>query len=183
MEFGQSDHFKSWAKAKGAALCPTVNYNHTLNSESKCYVRITKEHLRCTFGSYYIGHLPRKSKLVENTTLDDCGLDGAFLVSDHSTPTFWMWSFKSNKPMKMCDGVFYPTYPFRDPSILQHPAWVISHTRIFVLCTGTKPTAVSTKTMSRFRNMTCALTQRRCTTHPVPLHRFNADSKWTHLTC
>jgi len=21
----------------------------------------------------------------------------------------------------MCDGVFYPTYPFRDPSILQHP--------------------------------------------------------------
>jgi hypothetical protein len=121
MEFGQSDHFKSWAKAKGAALCPTVNYNHTLNSESKCYVRITKEHLRCTFGSYYIGHLPRKSKLVENTTLDDCGLDGAFLVSDHSTPAFWMWSFKSNKPMKNCDGIFNPAYPFRNPSVLQHP--------------------------------------------------------------
>ena len=47
MEFGQSDHFKSWAKAKGAVLCPTVNYNHTLNSKSECYVRITKEHLRC----------------------------------------------------------------------------------------------------------------------------------------
>jgi hypothetical protein len=42
MEFGQSDHFNSWAKAKGAVLCPTVNYNHTLNSKSECYVRITK---------------------------------------------------------------------------------------------------------------------------------------------
>ena len=47
IEFGQSDHFKSWAKAKGAVLCPAVNYNHTLNSKSECYVRITKEHLRC----------------------------------------------------------------------------------------------------------------------------------------
>jgi len=47
MEFGQSDHFKSWAKVKGAVLCPTVNYNHTLSSESECNVRITKEHLRC----------------------------------------------------------------------------------------------------------------------------------------
>jgi len=42
MEFDQSDHFKSRAKAKGAVLCPTVNYNHTLNSESECYVQITK---------------------------------------------------------------------------------------------------------------------------------------------
>jgi len=46
MEFGQSDHFKSRAN-KGAVLCSTVNYNHTLNSKSKCYVRITKEHLHC----------------------------------------------------------------------------------------------------------------------------------------
>ena len=42
MEFGQSDHFKLWAKVKGAVLCSTVNYNHTLNSKSECYVRITK---------------------------------------------------------------------------------------------------------------------------------------------
>jgi len=49
MEFGQSDHFKSWAKDKGAVLCPTVNYNHTLNSKSECYVRITKEYLCCMF--------------------------------------------------------------------------------------------------------------------------------------
>jgi len=115
---------------------PTVNYNRTLNSKSECYVRITKEHLRCmllssnaprclwpfalqyfcrifgwwsksngiapwkrvglecqltadldrdpslhAFSSYCIGHLPRESKLVENTTLDDRGLEGAFLMS------------------------------------------------------------------------------------------------------
>jgi len=42
MEFGQSDHLESWAKAKGAVLCPTVNYNHTLNSKSECYVWIKK---------------------------------------------------------------------------------------------------------------------------------------------
>jgi len=174
MEFGQSDHFKSWDKANSTVMCPTVNYNHTLNSKSECYVRITKEHLRgmllssnaprhlwpfalqhfcrifgwwpkvnciapwkhvgseCqltanldrdlhAFGSYCIGHLPQESKLVENTTLDDRGLEGAFLISDHSTPTFWVWSFKFNKPIKMCDGIWYPSYPFCDPFVLQHP--------------------------------------------------------------
>jgi len=30
------------------------------------------------FGSYYIEHLPRDSKLVEITTLDDRGLEAAF---------------------------------------------------------------------------------------------------------
>jgi len=47
MEFGLSDHFKSWAKAKGAVLCSIVNYNHTLNSKGEGYVQITKEHLHC----------------------------------------------------------------------------------------------------------------------------------------
>ena len=176
MEFGKSDRFRSWAKAKGAILCPTVDYNHTLNSKSESYVRITKEHLRCmlrsshaprrlwpfaiqhfcrifgwwpkanggaapwtrvgnecqipanldrdlhAFGCYCVGHLPRESPLVENSALDDRGLEGAFLMCDRTTPTFWMWSFKFNKPVKMCDGVFYDSkYPFRDPSVLQHP--------------------------------------------------------------
>ena len=58
---------------------------------------------------------------MENTTIDDRGLEGAFLMSDHSTPATWMWSFKFNKPMEMCDGTFNLTYPFCDPSVLQHP--------------------------------------------------------------
>ena len=32
-----------------------------------------------------------------------------------------MWSFKFNKPTKRCDRIFCPIYPFRDPSVLQHP--------------------------------------------------------------
>ena len=67
-------------------------------------------------------------------------------------------------------------------TILSFSTQVISHTnlKIFVLCT--KPTAVLTKTMFLFRNMTCVLTQRQCTTHPAMLHQFSDDSKWTHLT-
>jgi len=231
MEFGQSDQFKSWANAKGAVMCPTVNYNHTLNSKSECYVQITKDHLRCmvlssnaprrlwpfalqyfcriigwwpkangiahwkrvgsecqltanldrdlhAFGSYCIGHLPQESKLVENTTLDDRGQEEAFLMSEHSTPTFWMWSFKFNKPMKMCDGIFIPLTLF--VTLLSFSTQMISPTKIFVLCT--KPTAVLTKTICLFHNMTCVLTQRQCTMHPATLHQLSADSKWTHLT-
>jgi len=40
-----------------------------------------------------------------------------------------MWSFKFNKPVKMCDKFFNPTYPFRDPSVLQHPG-DLSHEHI-----------------------------------------------------
>ena len=67
-----------------------------------------------------LGIFLEKVKLVENTTLDNHGLEGAFLMSDHNTPTFCMWGFKFNKPMKMCNGIFNPTHPFRDPSVLQH---------------------------------------------------------------
>jgi len=42
-------------------------------------------------------------------------------MSYHSTAAFWMWSFKFNKHMKMSDGIFNPTCPFRDHSVLQHP--------------------------------------------------------------
>ena len=41
-------------------------------------------------------------------------------MSEHSTPTFWMWSLKFNIPMNMYGGIFNPTDPFRDPSVFQH---------------------------------------------------------------
>ena len=53
-------------------------------------------------------------------------------------------------------------------TLLSFSTQVISPTKIYVLCT--QPTAVWTKTMSLFRNMTCVLTQRQCTTHPAMLH-------------
>jgi len=105
--------FRWWPKANGIAPWKRVGseFQLTANLDRDLHA----------FSSYCIGHLPRESKLVENMTLDNRGLEGAFLMSDHSTPTFWMWSFKFNKPMKMCDGIFNLTYPFRDPSVLQHP--------------------------------------------------------------
>jgi hypothetical protein len=63
-------------------------------------------------------------------------------------------------------------------TLLSFSTQVISLTKIYVLCT--QPTAVLTKTMSLFRNMTCVLTRRQCTTHPATMHQLSADSKWTH---
>ena len=65
---------------------------------SECQLTANLDRDLHAFGSYCIGHLPRESKLVENTNLDDRGLEGAFLMSDHSTPTFWMWNFKFKNP-------------------------------------------------------------------------------------
>jgi len=159
--------FGWWPKANDIAPWKRVG--------SECQLTANLDRDLHAFGSYCIGHLPRESKLVENTALDDRGLEGAFLMSDHSTPTFWMWNFKFNRPMKMCDGIFNPTYPFRDPSVLQRPGH-LSHEDI---CAMPAADGGFTKTMSLFRNMTCVLTQRQCTTHPATLHQLSADSKWT----
>jgi hypothetical protein len=50
-EFCHAKDFREWARLKGAILCPTVDYNHTLNSKAETYVRITKEHMRCLLRS------------------------------------------------------------------------------------------------------------------------------------
>jgi ribA/ribD-fused uncharacterized protein len=178
LEFGKCANFRQWARHKGAILCPSVGYNHTLNSKAETYVRITKEHMRCllrrsnaprrlwpyavqhfcrvygwwprnkrvsappwtrvgphcrvkfdrdrdlrVFGSLCYGHLPKEHRLVENKTMDDRGLEGAFLMNDNATPTFWLWSFKLRKPVNVRDGVFYDhLLPFQDPSVLERPA-------------------------------------------------------------
>ena len=51
-----------------------------LGSASACQLTANLDRDLHAFGSYCIGHLPRDSKLVENTTLDDRGLEGAFLM-------------------------------------------------------------------------------------------------------
>jgi len=153
--------FGWWPKANGIAPWKRVS--------SECQLTANLDRDLHAFGSYCIGHLSRESKLVENTTLDDRGQKDAFLMSEHSTPTFWIWSFKFNKPMKMCDGIFIPLTLFVALLSFSTP------TKIFVLCT--KPTTVLIKTISLFHNMTCVLTQRQCTTHPAKLHRLSAKGK------
>jgi hypothetical protein len=55
------------------------------------------------FCSYVTGHLPRTHPLLENETLDDRALEGAWLGNDLSTPMFWMYSFKLRKVVRLSD--------------------------------------------------------------------------------
>ena len=59
-------------------------------------------------------------------------------------------------------------------TLLSFSTQVISPMKIHVLCT--QPTAVLTKTMSLFRNMTCVLTQRQCTTHAATMHQLSTPA-------
>jgi len=49
------------------------------------------------------GHLPREHPDVADTTHDDRAEEGVFLGNDLTTPTFWLWSFKHKKGMRMSD--------------------------------------------------------------------------------
>ena len=67
--------------------------------------------------------------------MDDRGLEGAFLMNDNDTPTFWLWSFKLRKPVNVRDGVFYDLMifsRFKTPSCLS--VLPISLWLIFMLC-------------------------------------------------
>jgi len=120
-----------------------------------------------------IGHLlPQESWIVENTTPGDCGPEGAFLMSDHSMPTFWMGSFKLHNPMEICDGIFYPTYPFHDPSVFQHPGDLL-HEDI---------RAMHEADGGVYNDIVSVLQYELRSHAAMPLH-FCAGSKCTYLTC
>lgn len=72
------------------------------------------------FGCYVSGHLSREHPLVgEDTMHADRGLGGAFLGWDLTTPTFWLWSFKLRKPVRLEGPRFKQhLYPFKDPCVL-----------------------------------------------------------------
>ena len=44
-----SESFKLWARSRDITLCPTAGYNHTMQARAEGAVRITKEHIRCSF--------------------------------------------------------------------------------------------------------------------------------------
>jgi len=84
------------------------------------------------FSSYCMRHLSRESELVENTTLMTSRVLSSRVTSDHTTPIFWMWSFKFNKPMKCVIAFSVPLILF--VTHLSFSTQVISHTKMFVLC-------------------------------------------------
>jgi len=69
------------------------------------------------FGFYVTGHLPREHPHVADTTHDDRAEEGVFLGNDLTTPTFWMWSFKHRRVMRMSDPSTLITF-FRFSSLL-----------------------------------------------------------------
>jgi hypothetical protein len=100
-----------------------------------CRVKFDRDRDLRVFGSLCYGHLPKEHRLVENKTMDDRGLEGAFLMNDNDTPTFWLWSFKLRKPVNVRDGVFYDLMifsRFKTPSCLS--VLPISRWLIFMLC-------------------------------------------------
>ena len=59
---------------------------------------------------------------MANTTLEDNDLEGAFLTSDkrpHHANLLDV-EFQIQLSYEMCDCIFCATYPFCDPSLLQH---------------------------------------------------------------
>jgi hypothetical protein len=76
---------------------------------------------RHVFGSYVTGHLPREHPHVADTTRDDRAEEGVFLGNDLTTPTFWLWSFKHKKVMRMSDPKHFDhILPFLQPADVHH---------------------------------------------------------------
>ena len=76
---------------------------------------------RHVFGSYVTGHLPREHPHVVDTTHDDRAEEGVFLGNDLTTPTFWLWSFRHRKVMRLSDPKHFDhILPFLQPADVHH---------------------------------------------------------------
>ena len=72
-------------------------------------------------GMFLAGHLPREHPHVPDTTHDDRAEVGVFLGNDLTTPTFWLWSFKHKKAMRMSDPKHFDhILPFLEPADVHH---------------------------------------------------------------
>ena len=73
------------------------------------------------FGSYVTGHLPREHPHVADTTHDDRAEEGVYLGNDLTTPTFWLWSFRNRKAMRLSDPKHFDhILPFLQPADVHH---------------------------------------------------------------
>ena len=78
--------------------------------------------------------------------------------------------------MKMCDGIFNPTHPFRDPSILQYSGH-LSHEDIFAMHVADGGFDQDDVSVPKYD-----LRSHAAQVHDAPatLHQLSANSKWTH---
>jgi hypothetical protein len=107
--------YAHWPDASGHTAWEKLD---ELGPHSLCH---DLERDRHVFGSYVTGHLPREHPHVADTTHDDRAEEGVFLGNDLTTPTFWLWSFKHKKTMRMSDPKHFDhILPFLQPADVHH---------------------------------------------------------------
>ena len=58
---------------------------------------------------------------MADTTHDDRAEEGVYLGNDLTTPTFWLWSFRHRKVMRLSDPEHFDhILPFLQPSDVHH---------------------------------------------------------------
>ena len=107
--------YAHWPDANGETAWDKLD---ALGPHSLCHDLKRDRHV---FGSYVTGHLPREHPHVRDTTHDDRAEEGIFLGNDLTTPTFWLWSFRHRKPMRMSDPKHFDhILPFLQPADVHH---------------------------------------------------------------
>jgi len=107
--------YAHWPDASGHTAWEKLD---ELGPRSLCHDLKRDRHV---FGSYVTGHLPREHPHVADTTHDDRAEEGVFLGNDLTTPTFWLWSFKHKKTMRMSDPKHFDhILPFLQPADVHH---------------------------------------------------------------
>ena len=107
--------YAHWPDASGHTAWEKLD---ELGPHSLCHNLKRDRHV---FGSYVTGHLPREHPHVADTTHDDRAEEGVFLGNDLTTPTFWLWSFKHKKAMRMSDPKHFDhILPFLQPADVHH---------------------------------------------------------------
>ena len=107
--------YAHWPDAAGHTAWEKLD---DLGSHALCHNLARDRHV---FGSYVTGHLPREHPHVADTTHDDRAEEGVFLGNDLTTPTFWLWSFKHRKAMRLSDPKHFDhILPFLQPADVHH---------------------------------------------------------------
>ena len=104
----------AWWAGKGGKKPPW------LRMPARCNLYHNRERDLRAWGCLVTGRLPTEHPLVQvDKTNADRSLQGAFLGWHDTSPTFWMYSFKLQRVLRLCDPIFSEaSMPFADPTVL-----------------------------------------------------------------
>ena len=115
-------------------LCDLYNHSeHTGEKQSQCSAtnstrckpfRTTRKREWVDYATCLVPisqHLNREHPHVADTTHDDRAEEGVYLGNDLTTPTFWLWSFRHRKAMRLSDPKHFDhILPFLQPADVHH---------------------------------------------------------------